>query len=345
MPPRAFIRSGAKKMALGPGLPRRASGRGRHTAQLGRALRRRHAGAGDAHRPRRSCKNASRGAYARTRCHVRRRTCPRLNPRSASPRCIAASPRRGGWRASSWWSRRNWSWDSSRGAGRGPRAPRMPDQGLSEPRNRRRCPRRTRRGGSILTDTYDATDPYMLTVGGLYYLYTSEGTTFLNVPLLDRDETGPLGHPSSMRCRPCPAWAARWAHVGSRCAEGGRGDGRSTSPRCSRASSPNTHCIGSAFARSRCRAVRGDRPSVHLPAGAPRLHRRPGLRRSGRPPGHDVEVRGQRQSVRARARPGRRHRDLRPEPERQRPDPARDAGQDPLARPSRGSPPSSKRPT
>jgi len=38
-------------------------------------------------------------------------------------------------------------------------------------------------GRAILTDDYDATDPYMLKVGGLYYLYTSEGTTFLNVPL------------------------------------------------------------------------------------------------------------------------------------------------------------------
>ena len=38
-------------------------------------------------------------------------------------------------------------------------------------------------GRLILTDDDDPTDPYMLKLGGLYYLYTSEGTTFLNVPL------------------------------------------------------------------------------------------------------------------------------------------------------------------
>jgi len=58
----------------------------------------------------------------------------------------------------------------------------------------------------ILTDTYDATDPYMLTVGNRNYLYTSEGATYLNVPLwigTKSDHWGPL-----IDAMPTlPAWA------------------------------------------------------------------------------------------------------------------------------------------
>ena len=103
-------------------------------------------------------------------------------------------------------------------------------------------------GRLILTDGYDPTDPYMLKVGGLYYLYTSEGTTFLNVPLWIG--TKPGNWASLIDALPTlPAWAEgglTWAPDVQKVA-GGWALYFSAQLR---GVSPNTHCIGSAFARS-----------------------------------------------------------------------------------------------
>jgi hypothetical protein len=100
----------------------------------------------------------------------------------------------------------------------------------------------------ILTDTYDATDPYMLTVGNRNYLYTSEGATYLNVPLwigTKSDHWGPL-----IDAMPTlPAWAEgglTWAPDVQKVA----GGWALYFTALLSGVTPKTHCIGSAFARS-----------------------------------------------------------------------------------------------
>ena len=128
--------------------------------------------------------------------------------------------------------------------------------------------------------------------------------------------------PSSMRCRRCPGGPTAGSPGHPMCKRW-RGDGRSTSAPSCAGVIPETHCIGSAFARSPAGPfVATAHPFICQLAHRGSIDARVFVEADGQP-GHAVEVRGQRQSERARARPGRRHRDLRPGPERQRPGPAR----------------------
>jgi len=103
-------------------------------------------------------------------------------------------------------------------------------------------------GRVILTDHYDATDPFMLKVDGLYFLYTSEGSTFLNVPLWIGTKPGHWdGLIDAMPT--LPGWAdagLTWAPDVQKVA-GGWALYFSAQMR---GVLPSTHCIGSAFARS-----------------------------------------------------------------------------------------------
>jgi hypothetical protein len=103
-------------------------------------------------------------------------------------------------------------------------------------------------GRVILTDHYDATDPYMVRIGGLYFLYTSEGSTFLNVPLWIGTKPGHWdGLIDAMPT--LPGWAdagLTWAPDVQKVA-GGWALYFSAQMR---GVLPSTHCIGSAFARS-----------------------------------------------------------------------------------------------
>jgi beta-xylosidase len=103
-------------------------------------------------------------------------------------------------------------------------------------------------GRLILTDTYDATDPFMLKVGRRYYLYTSEGKTFLDVPLWIGTK---LGHLDTLidAMPTLPGWAdggLTWAPDVQKVA----GGWALYFSALLRGVSPSTHCIGSAFARS-----------------------------------------------------------------------------------------------
>jgi hypothetical protein len=100
----------------------------------------------------------------------------------------------------------------------------------------------------ILTDKYDATDPFLLTVGDRHYLYTSEGATFLDVPLWIGTKLGHWGRLIDAMPR-LPAWAAgglTWAPDVQKVAGGWA---LYFSARL-QGVSPSTHCIGAAFARS-----------------------------------------------------------------------------------------------
>jgi hypothetical protein len=100
-------------------------------------------------------------------------------------------------------------------------------------------------GRTIYTGTDDATDPFMLTIGGRYYLYASEGETLENAPLLIATTLGQWGAPIDVLPQ-LPAWAAGgltwapdvqkvsggWALYFTALLHGVR---------------PETHCIGAAF--------------------------------------------------------------------------------------------------
>ena len=101
-------------------------------------------------------------------------------------------------------------------------------------------------GHQILTGP-DPTDPFMLTVDGRYYLYTSQGTSTLNVPL----RTGPV--PGRWKAPidvlpVLPAWAAgglTWAPDVHQVA----GGWALYFTALVKGIDPPTHCIGAAFAR------------------------------------------------------------------------------------------------
>ena len=103
-------------------------------------------------------------------------------------------------------------------------------------------------GRIILTGPGDATDPFMLRIRGRYYLYTSEGTTFLNVPLRTGLRWGKWGKPVDVLPR-LPAWAEgglTWAPDVQRVA----GGWALYFSALLKGVSPYTHCIGAAFATS-----------------------------------------------------------------------------------------------
>ena len=100
----------------------------------------------------------------------------------------------------------------------------------------------------LSNDGNDNTDPYMLKVGDTYYLYTSEGGFFLNVPLWIGTRLGRWG--SLIDALPhLPAWAnggLTWAPDVQK-VEGGWALYFTV---LLRGVSPATHCIGAAFAHS-----------------------------------------------------------------------------------------------
>jgi hypothetical protein len=103
-------------------------------------------------------------------------------------------------------------------------------------------------GQYILRGPDDATDPYMLKIGARYYLYTSEGVTYLNVPLRIGSEPGHWGKVIDALPK-LPAWAEpglTWAPDVHKVAGGWALYFSSLL----RGVTPYTHCIGSAFSSS-----------------------------------------------------------------------------------------------
>jgi hypothetical protein len=103
-------------------------------------------------------------------------------------------------------------------------------------------------GRLILTGDDDVTDPYMLKIGDRYYLYSSEGTTFLNVPLQIGTKLGHWSSPLDVLPN-LPAWVEgglTWAPDVQKVA----GGWALYFSALLRGVSPSTHCIGSAFAKS-----------------------------------------------------------------------------------------------
>jgi beta-xylosidase len=103
-------------------------------------------------------------------------------------------------------------------------------------------------GRLILKGTDDVGDPYMLKIGNRYYLYASQGPTFLNVPLRTATKLGHWSAPLNV-LPSLPAWAEgglTWAPDVQKVA----GGWALYFSALLRGVSPYTHCIGSAFARS-----------------------------------------------------------------------------------------------
>jgi hypothetical protein len=104
------------------------------------------------------------------------------------------------------------------------------------------------RPGRIILTGADPTDPLMLKVGGRYFLYTSEGTSFLNVPLRTATHLGRWSRPVDV-LPTLPAWAVgglTWAPDVHRV----RGGWALYFTALLNGPGPATHCIGSAFAAS-----------------------------------------------------------------------------------------------
>jgi hypothetical protein len=100
----------------------------------------------------------------------------------------------------------------------------------------------------ILKGSDDVTDPFMLTWHGRYYIYTSEGTTFLNVPVRVGTKIGHWGQPIEALPK-LPHWAVggrTWAPDVHQVA----GGWALYFTALLRGVSPPTHCIGSAFSSS-----------------------------------------------------------------------------------------------
>jgi len=102
-------------------------------------------------------------------------------------------------------------------------------------------------GRQILTGP-DPTDPHMLNVDGRYFLFTSQGTTGLNVPLRTGPRPGKWSAPTDV-LPVLPAWAQAgrtWAPDVHRVA----GGWALYFTALVRGISPPTHCIGAAYATS-----------------------------------------------------------------------------------------------
>jgi hypothetical protein len=94
----------------------------------------------------------------------------------------------------------------------------------------------------------DPTDPFMLRHDGRYYLYTSEGTSFLNVPLRTGPRPGVWSAPHDVLPK-LPAWAVgglTWAPDVQQV----RGGWALYFTALVKGRDPATHCVGAAFARS-----------------------------------------------------------------------------------------------
>ncbi len=94
----------------------------------------------------------------------------------------------------------------------------------------------------------DPTDPFMLRHDGRYYLYTSEGTSILNVPLRTGPRPGAWSAPRDV-LPVLPAWASgglTWAPDVQQV----RGGWALYFTALVKGMSPATHCVGAAFARS-----------------------------------------------------------------------------------------------
>jgi len=119
-----------------------------------------------------------------------------------------------------------------------PRAPSAPPPRTATPED----------PGRLILTGPDATDPFMLEIGGRYYLYTGEGLSVMNVPLRIGARPGQWGKPFDVLPR-LPSWAEgglTWApdvhHVA--------GGWALYFTALLRGVTPYTHCIGSAFATS-----------------------------------------------------------------------------------------------
>jgi len=102
-------------------------------------------------------------------------------------------------------------------------------------------------GRQILTGP-DPTDPFMMTVDGRYYLYTSEGTSTLNVPLRTGPRPGRWSAPVDVM-PVLPVWAVgglTWAPDVHRVA----GGWALYFTALVKGIAPPTHCIGAAYAHS-----------------------------------------------------------------------------------------------
>ena len=122
----------------------------------------------------------------------------------------------------------------------------------------------------------DVTDPYMLEWDGKYYIYTSEGTSALNVPVRTGPKPGRWGPPSDALPR-LPSWAEgglTWAPDVHQVA-GGWALYFSALLRGSRPADPLHRCGLRLVAR---RPVRCLRSSPRLPTRPPGLHRSPRVR-------------------------------------------------------------------
>ncbi len=94
----------------------------------------------------------------------------------------------------------------------------------------------------------DVTDPYMLEWHGTYYIYTSEGTSALNVPVRTGPKPGRWGPPSDALPR-LPSWAEgglTWAPDVHQVA----GGWALYFSALLRGSNPQIHCIGAAYGSS-----------------------------------------------------------------------------------------------
>jgi hypothetical protein len=102
--------------------------------------------------------------------------------------------------------------------------------------------------GRVILSGPDPTDPFMIRVADRYYLYTSEGTSYQNVPVRVGRQPGAWGPPVDVLPR-LPAWAVgglTWAPDVHRVV----GGWALYFTALVRGIDPETHCIGSAFARS-----------------------------------------------------------------------------------------------
>jgi hypothetical protein len=102
--------------------------------------------------------------------------------------------------------------------------------------------------GRLVLTGPDPTDPYMLRYRGRYFLYTSQGTSFLNVPLRTGPRPGSWSSPRDV-LPVLPAWAEgglTWAPDVHRVAGGWALYFTSLV----RGADPPTHCVGAAYART-----------------------------------------------------------------------------------------------